>query len=101
MRSHFFDIEILFGLPVTGSFIAEDGRICSITMPNETVVTFQGRTPWMVNARWIAPSERQLVELVRDELEIAFEDEIAATEHIYDERPYEPIRLGVRTGVAM
>lgn len=99
-----FDIEIFFGLPVTGSFIAVDGRITSITLPDRSTVTFQGRTPWTRfsagRSGHLLPAETQIVLLVRDKLEWVYEDEIASTEEEF-EAPSAPIRIGVVNGVAM
>jgi len=66
MRRHgFYDIEIVFGLPATGRFVAEDGSLSEFDLPDGTTIEVgaHGRVEEMAD-----PQRRAVAQLVADEI---------------------------------
>lgn len=89
-----FEFELIGGLNACGQFWACDGEIESIEFGDGEIVEpmYGGRVIESAKSKLLLELSREVLARLRRR----FRDEIEATAHTYDERSYEPIRIGHR-----
>lgn len=91
MRRHgYYEVEITFGLPASGSYIAEDGTVSEFVMPDGTSIHVgaHGRVEEMAD-----PQRRAVAQLVADEIARTEWATIGQTREVETMREYAPAVL--------